>query len=256
MASCVYKLKLGKPLHVLVPGRGMGKVSAAYEVCITRTQHERLFGACDPVCQPPVALGCGKYACAYPHRDAAKVVKITHDEADVAALLRGQEVSDRVVKTFGIHKLESPVAARFLKPGTYYKRAPRGGLWPKHPGFDVFAIEAERLSPLPKEWYKRVNCVGDVTRAWGPNKTLSKYDVKRLVACCPKSGSKAKHQACRRVVRDITRTKLALGKVGVRWFDIHQGNVGVDAHGRWKALDLGTVSAQIEDVIDELRGRR
>jgi hypothetical protein len=247
MDPCVYRLRQGKAHAYYSPGR--------YSVCITRTQHEKLFGACpNNVCVPPKALGCGVWGCAYPHPDPAKVVKITRDESDaMGTILAQQRGVPNTVDVHAVFRLTSPIIWRtFARPGPYALK----------PFWDMrrpYAMVVERLAPLDKHWTRRVNCAEKLLyfalRSRGPQGLmLTKSEVKRLRKCCP---ADAEQQSCRRGIFDITRTYLGLARAGMPWADMSRPNIGVDRRGRWKALDLGVGPTRDDrDEIEALAGAR
>jgi hypothetical protein len=227
-------------LHTLTIGKSRSWIpeSGKYKVCVTPTMQERLF----PDRLPPHPLGCGVFACAYPHKDRDKVVKITSDPADVGNLQHAQGLP-RVPKLYETYEVRSP--HRWSKPGRPYQPA-------------VYAMVLERLRPLDqrerRRWARRINWAGFVLRqshghlplppgsqrgGWRMPAGWTMQVVRRMMTHCPRKVSPHETALCRALVVDMTRTYRDLLERGIAWRDIHAGNVGLDEKGRWKVLDLG-----------------
>jgi hypothetical protein len=244
---CAYFVKPGKA-HPSYPG---GK----YNVCITSNQHRELFGAGAPLAAPQ-PLGCGVFACAYLSTDPNKIVKVTRDHSDVAALQAAQGLPG-VPKLYGAFQLASH--AFWTRPERYVPHDPYSYRTPKEKRAarpTVFGLIVERLRPLDKQqrlrWRRRINCL-----AW----QLSHDHEPRAVVkgCCPIK-PKAERRACLRGGIQLARTVEKLRERGIKVGDLHAGNVGLDARGRWKILDLGQAEGagypDVPDLAGARRGRR
>ncbi len=248
---CAYYVKPGKP-HPRYPG---GK----YSVCITPNQHRTLFGAQAPEVAP-TPLGCGVFACAYPTSDPGKVVKITRDETDVAALKATQSVPG-VPKVFGAWKLKSyarwlgrdPAPPRYIDANAYLRPRPRHER-PVRP--EPFAMVMERLQTLDaasrRKWNRRLSCMQNRFTANADKRTAA-------LTCCPLK-PKVDRFACLRAASQLHDTYEGIREYGIEVVDIHAGNVGRDARGRWTILDLGlskdTGYPDVPDLAGARRGRR
>jgi hypothetical protein len=241
---CLYYVKPGKA-NPRFPG---GK----YNVCITPNQHRELFGAGAPPAAP-APIGCGVFACAYPTADPDKIVKVTRDDSDVAALMSVQGLPG-VPRLFSAHKLASHAfwarPERYVPPEPYsYYRTPREKRAARP---TVFGLVVERLRPLDKQqrlrWRRRINCM-----AW----QLSRDHEPRTVVkgCCPIK-PKAERRACLRGGIQLARTVEKLREHGIKVGDLHAGNVGLDARGRWKILDLGQSEGAGYPDVEDLAGAR
>jgi len=165
-------------------------------VCITPTQHAKLFGGK----RPPRAIGHGKYAYVYPSRDFDRVVKITRDKTDLAALVRAK--GHAAPHVFHVYKL-----AQARKP--------------------LYALVVEKLTPL-----KRSQRAQEIIDCFGNNPRVLR------VQCC-RLRDRAAQRQCHQLLRDLSKGYRELRKRGIHVKDIHAGNVGRDTMGRWKFLDLG-----------------
>jgi hypothetical protein len=242
-------------LYFVKPGKAHGyHRGGKYSVCITPKQHAELFGAkALPVA--PTPLGCGVFACAYPTADPGKVVKITRDPTDVAALQAAQGVPG-VPRLFRAYKLAS--YARWLStekprdPYSYNPYAPPPR--PQRP--EPFGLVVERFktlgAPERKRWARRLGCF---------QRQLSGNMDKRttVTACCPIK-PKAERFACLRGGVQLHDTYAGLRELGIELKDIHAGNVGRDARGRWGVIDLGratgTGGPDVPDLAGARRGRK
>lgn len=259
MNTCAFRLKIGKRHHKYAP--------SAYQVCITPNQANTLFK------EKPVAEGCGVFACVYPHADPNKVVKITRDASDVASLLAAQHLSI-APKVFSYHKLTSQARWTKFRPRTESYQE-----WPQQP--TAYAMVVERVKPLtPTErrlWSRRLNAMAAFDRdakahaemlKYGsfttPAKNVSIAKVKTksvrvpttemmAMAVCPVK-PKAKAAQCERDVQELKAGIVALKRAGITWTDAHGGNIGRDARGRWKILDMGASSTPLDVDVPELAG--
>lgn len=258
--ACAYVLRLGKRHFKYAP--------STYQTCISPTQAKKLFGTSEK----PKPIGCGVFACVFPHADPDKVVKITRDPSDVAGLIAGQGA--QVPKLYHSYKLTTPV--RWTTPR---RRTERYQEWPDEP--EAFALVLERLRPFvgPERrlWQRRISRMADFKRravsaaraeaqreaapsqaptvrarvaTWKPP-TLR--DMTRAV--CPRR-PKAEAQSCELRIRELDKIYLDLRARGVEWTDMHAGNIGVDRRGRWKALDVGATDTPLDTTLPELHGRR
>jgi hypothetical protein len=256
--ACAYHLVLGKAHRKFSPG--------PYRACITATQAERLFGTS----APPKQLGCGTFACVYEHADPDKVVKITRDASDVAGLIKGQGL--QVPKLYDAHKLSSP--AEWVQPrkprlvtGTDGK--PLQQTWPEKP--EAHALVLERLKPLTgrekRLWNERLAHMrrflsieadaAAVTTPAQPGGVPGRPTTtigEMVKAVCPHAGAEA--FKCEVRLRELNKISADLAMRGIDWADIHAGNIGVAANGRWKALDLGATSTKLDAELPELAGTR
>jgi hypothetical protein len=262
--ACAFTLRLGKAHWRYSP--------SAYRLCVTSTQAKKLFGSTEK----PKLLGCGTFACAYAHATKpGKVVKLTRDESDVAALIRsqGKGIAPRLYDT---HKLTT--RGRWLAPhkkpgpptriGTEYVRP----AWPAQPE-PVYGMVLERLTTFtPQEiarWNRRFKKMATfVTSIEADEQATTVLDPKRparrpvavpgvarlMQICEDVRGHKAK--ACALRIKELDRLRTKLRTAGVHWTDIHAGNIGIDKRGRWKALDLGVSHTALDTAVPELAGRK
>jgi hypothetical protein len=257
--SCAFTLALGKRHFRYAP--------SSYKVCITPTQAAVLFGSD----RKPEPLGCGVFACAFPHSDPDKIVKITRDPSDVAGLVQGQGL--QVPKLYSSHRLTS--AAYWTNPR---RRTESYQVWPDRPE-GAFALVLERLRPLTgiekATWNKRIRRMQSFMLAQArkanaaaahppttpakPGAPAEGYKVPTIgemaEAVCPKHAGK-ETERCQLRVRELNQISTALRARGIDWADMHAGNIGVDAKGRWKALDLGATDTPLETDLPELSGAR
>lgn len=246
--SCAYTLTLGKRHFRYAP--------SAYKVCITATQAKALFGTTEK----PTPVGCGVFACAFPHPDADKIVKITRDPSDVAGLLQGQGLA-QVPKVFDSRELSS-------QPWWITPRQPRESYqqWTPRPEA-AYAIVVEKLRTLKGAekalWNKRIGRMhafqkqaawvarqaeqGTPTQGNRPKPAPPTIGDMAKAVCPKKPAREAK--SCQLRVRELNKMTEALRSRGVEWTDIHAGNIGIDAEGRWKALDLGASSTVLKTEL-------
>ena len=260
MGSCAYTLTLGKRHFKYAP--------SAYKVCITPTQARKLFGTLDK----PKPLGCGVFACAFAHTDPDKIVKITRDPSDVAGLLQGQGLP-QIPRVYDSHRLVG--RPRWVTPR---QRTSKWRQWPDDP--EAYAIVVERLRPLTgnekSTWNRRIqrmrlfqNAIErrDVERAVasGPTTVLlpstpkaarERFTIGGMAkAVCPKRPAR-EAQSCQLRVRELNKMSADLRERGVEWSDIHAGNIGVDKHGRWKAIDVGASTTPLTTRLPALASAR
>jgi hypothetical protein len=175
-----------------------------YRVCLTKTQRATLFGR-----RPIREIKCGTFACAYDHpSDPTKVVKITRDDEDLGGLLRAQGTG-LVPDVYEAHELRG--GGRALSNGRKTR---------------VYAAVLDRLQ-LPAE--RGETLTRDEAEAL-------QYAVSDLLpdkaACCDRTG-------CNDLCLRIAAVGRQLHARGIDWIDTHAGNVGYDAAGNLRVLDLG-----------------
>jgi hypothetical protein len=249
--SCAYTLTLGQRHFKYAP--------SAYKVCITPTQAKALFGTLER----PRPIGCGVFACAFQHPDADKIVKITRDPSDVAGLLQGQGLA-QVPKVYKSNQLAS-------RPWwtTPRQRTERYQEWPDRDELTAYAVVVEKLYTLTNaeksKWNRRIGRMRlfqrQVERAAQaaerqgapapPPPTVG--DMAKAV--CPKRPA-AEAEGCQLRVRELNKMSEDLLARGIEWTDIHAGNIGADKNGRWKALDLGASTTQLETELPLLAQAR
>jgi len=157
-------------------------------------------------------IGCGTRACVYETDDPTRVVKLTSDETDAAALLQAR----------GLRHV-----ARLDRVGVIHGAG-------RH-GHNLYALTVERLQRVPRymeDWIDDVHgayanrlCNGDQAQA-----REGLQELRRMSAGNPER---------RRFYAEAIRTWHQLQRRGVTYCDLSPDNVGVDANGTWKILDLG-----------------
>lgn len=186
-----------------------------YRVCLSPNQKKVLFNG-----KKGKKLGCGVFACAYGSPSPTKVVKFTRDSEDVAALLEAQKTG-LVPKVYATYKLRDGGHAIRTDDET-----------------PVYALVVERLKPVaPKDREQldnELSLAGDV---------IDGYESK---ADFCNSSSKA---AC-----DTVEAAVKLKETGIKWSDIHSGNIGFDKNGDVKILDLGVTGTQLKEQPKILAG--
>ncbi len=223
--------------------RGSGR----YAICLSPAQKRELFG------DGPLGkrVGCGTFACTWPSATEQRIVKVTKDRADVDGLLRGQGIP-RVVKVYRAVELKD--AGTDLKTG---RKIP------------VYAVEAERLTPVPRELEALFQDSLEVTR-----KVMLGHARKRHVddphgfrvpetakqqvpqRACAKMRRGDERASCEIFIGQYIDTFEQLAQRGILWQDTHFGNIGLDAKGRWRALDLGYSGTKEHAEIPTLAGAR
>jgi hypothetical protein len=260
MASCAYVLTLGQRHPKYAP--------STYHTCIMPTQAKALFGSD----RKPKALGCGVFACVFAHADPNKVVKITRDASDVAGLMKGQSLA-QVPKVYANHRLVGN--PRWTTPRV---RTQRWQEWPDQP--KAFAMVIEKLIVMTgsekSKWNQRLRRMlqleqdeeearkliaagGSKTAPLSPSaktKTYKRPTIGEMAkTVCPKKPTaEAKH--CEMRMAELSKLRNALSKAGIDWTDIHAGNIGKDAKGRWKVLDLGASKTTLDEDPPTLEGRK
>jgi hypothetical protein len=260
VASSKYCLRQGR--------EKVGHPGGAYRFCLTPAQMQRLFGS-----ETPRKIGCGVYGCAYESPDPSKVVKITRDEADVAALQQFQG-KDWAPKVYNAWELDVP--RKWLSRKT------------KQP-LNVWAIEVERVAPTfaaPK-WKHPSLCIRNTvvnssgrtirsqlttlpyrqeTRrtAWkafqskiakGINIKYSIEDAQKALTCCRGMGSK-NTPICNNFANTIGRIHREALAAGVDLNDLHYKNIGIGRDGNIKVLDMGASGTRLSNVVPTLKGNK
>jgi len=196
---------------------------------ISPAQHKALFGHATPR-----LIGVGCFAAVYAISDS-RVVKITTDGNDVGNLLQAQNLSE-VVR---IHK-----AYKFENPGVAVKTARL---------VDVYALIAERLNPLPLRYEKYLSQFPD--RLIEDDYLYFEGDLK-VFSLTPKifrlidrrcQKFRRKHE-CREVLFEVCHIFEMLARCDIFWEDMRADNLGLDATGRLKILDLGIASTELPEL--------
>jgi hypothetical protein len=235
--SCLYNLVIGSKHPRYAP--------SSWQTCISANQAKTLFGTETK----PKPLGCGTFACVYPHRDPDKVVKITRDETDVAALYAGQDV-DVVPKLYAGHRLAGRAFWRRYEP----PRA-QGSNWPRQP--QAYALVLERLRPFTptekRKWSPRINKLVWRQRLTAAYNAEPMSDEALIAEVCPRKPG-PNQEECRTRLAELQTIRDRLQDAGVNWTDVHAGNIGVDNEGRWRALDVGASRTPLDVDVPELQG--
>ena len=211
-------------------------------VCLTSRQARTIFG--DKIARSGKArrLGCGTFACAW-QRGQRKAVKITRDPDDVLALLESQGLR-HVVRIDRAYRL------------------PGSGLDADGDQVTLYGLIGEKLEPLDEmrtEWLQSFPyrttarhfeehygveflTPGDP----GADKTYSFGDELTESIVSGVCYYTDEERACRRFTKSVISTMEGLGRRGINWVDIHEGNVGMTRSGTWKILDLGISGTQEE----------
>jgi hypothetical protein len=250
--ACLYKLPQGK-IHSLYARR-------KYELCITRNQHNRLFGGgyVGNIPIKPKKLGCGVFGCVYAHPiDPKKAVKITRDLTDADGL---QHMTDR-----GRHEAVRVYEHYELKQGARWKKLRK---WDKaDPTFPIRALVVERAKKVVPNrsfhlWQNSVVCINE-SQASGVGLRRTQevccageiqpdYDV----GVGPYKSATGKH--CKTLAEDLPKIEEAAADEGLNWTDAHAANIGIGQDGRWKILDLGLTGFAAKEkppVLEGARGR-
>lgn len=221
--------------------------SGRYAICLSPSQKRDLFG------EGPLGKrgGCGTFACVWPSATAERVVKVTKDREDVDGLLRAQGLP-RVVKVYRAVELKD--AGTDLKSGRT---------------IPIYAIEAERLSNVPRENEEvlqrpleatRLVMLGHAKKRHGADpKTFrvpeqAKQEIPQRA--CAKVRRGDERASCEIFIGQYIETFEQLAQRGILWQDTHFGNIGIDAKGRWRALDLGYSGTKEHAEIPTLAGAR
>lgn len=200
---------------------------AEYDVCLTTNQHQVLFGGLPQF----TLIGAGSYASAFAAPQPDRIVKLTTDASDVAALLQAQG-SPYVVDVDRVYTL-----AQGATPNRF--KGPRAAL---------YAIVAERVQPLPRAADRRQGPLAAARQVIGPAKRGNRaYCV--LGQTVPTA---EEIKLCNEVVDAIQD----FDRRGIRWRDIHAGNLGRDLHGQLKVLDAGATRSELREMPELLEGAR
>jgi len=223
--SCAFEREAGRDIQ-------QPYNTGRYRICLSQTQRDELFGNK----RTPKLLGKGAAANAY-DVGGGKVVKITRDPDDIAALVAAKGIR-HVVKTHKIYELVN--AAVDLQDDVYEP-------------LRVWAVVAEKLEPLDDDYESLVNrvpvdyLVQHYTAARGSAIVPGSYtigdDMRRRMksyACDSDNGT-----ACRKFMTEYLDTFQALGRRGVVFQDAHPGNFAQTRAGKWKIIDLGLSDTQM-----------
>lgn len=218
--SCLFIGKLNKRLTN----------SGKYQICLTDEETQTLFAG-----QEPIPIGCGTYACAYEDpSDDSRVVKLTHDADDViSTILASQYGEPHVAQLFGMYKLTNP------------------GIM-EHSGEEVpvYAMRVEKLYPFPENQKRFVaRLLQPIVRfaLWRHNFGIEQHMTPEqlkasMLSECPPRG--------REFVSEFLDTISRFDFNGIRFRDIHVGNLGLDKDNDWKILDLGMSSPDLSAAPD------
>lgn len=209
-------------VYKLIHGADDGR----YAICITPTQNQRLFSS-----KKPKKIGCGAFACAYEKPgEPDRVVKITSDATDIEALRKLQKTKT-VAKVHNIWRLASPV---------FWEGIPVYG---KH----IYAVEVERLKPIDTKTALATMCIQN--RMF--RKEMPKAEA--VASCCTSNDT-----GCARTGNALYDIAAEMKRHGVDWRDMHPGNIGRDAQGNLKVLDVGLTKHQVrpETVVALARAQQ
>lgn len=224
--ECALKLTAGRDLKRPMPNTGR------YTLCLSTNQARMLFPDAG---YDGREVGRGSAAIVMTRgRDA--VVKITRDPDDIAALQVSQDLR-HVARVGRVYHL--------LNAG----RDGNTDRW-----IPIYAALVERLKPPDakklRSWMSEEGPVGMVRAALlyeadtfqGPRSKfrLSPQLRRSLSSACNGYGQKYAHlEACKRFLSTLGHTWEELYRRGIRWADLHEGNVAETKRGEWKAIDLG-----------------
>lgn len=200
----------GRAAVCLQVGKGNARLGVERrDVCITSTQRRRL--------RPGRVIGCGSFACAYARPDGA-VVKLTQDDSDVAALQKARGV---------------PGVVRVLRA---WRLVPQG----------VAAVVTDRVAPLPGR------AAGVLLRLaaipWGALYDDSDAAGTFAYRLSPEWMSFVLRHACKGALdrrecaawaTQVVELHERLGRIGIRWHDVHPHQAGLGSDGRLVVFDLG-----------------
>ncbi len=188
-----------------------------YRVCLSPNQKKVLFKG-----KKGKKLGCGVFACAYGTTSRTKVVKLTRDSEDVAALLEAQKLEPDVVpKVYETYKLRDGGHAINTDEET-----------------PVYALVVERLKQIPPAERVQLDdelpMIPDVVGGYESIDNYCAFNSK--IAC------------------DTAKAAIKLKDAGIKWEDVHSGNIGIDKKGNIKVLDLGVTGTQLKEQPKILAG--
>lgn len=230
---CERKISQGKQLQWDSKEERTGK----YDVCLTPNQ-AKVLSLGDK-------LGCGAFACAYDTKDPDKVVKITRDPDDVAALqLANEKKSAYVPKLHAAYQLV------------------QGGVNRQGETIPVYAMVVERVTPVPREkrddynlWMDKAGEIFDEFDSWQKGRRGVAADVVERTCKPVKDGDKAKD--CRQLISDVMEAYKDLKKIGINWEDWHAGNIGYDDPDKGAlVIDLGISQMKQKPQAELLAGLR
>ena len=187
--------------------------------CLSDTQWVKLFGR---RMTKPKRYGCGGFACVYQSDEPNKVIKLTRDPGDVHTTMAAQGIPGAVT-LFSARKIadnEKRWAMRLEKlvPTAYSDKVTKGMRCARTPQFDEF-VTPVRCCDMP------------MIRA------LQK------AARVPASES---IDSCHRLMTMVQQTQQAFSDRHLSFSDWHSGNIGRNAQGKWKILDLGYNVDEVE----------
>jgi len=183
-------------------------------VYLTPAQRRKLFGGASP----GQVLGRGKYASVFATEDPRRVVKLTHDASDAAALVRAKRTGV-VPALHAAYKLEQPSSSKY-----------NGGRRP------VYALVLDRLTPVPPEDDANVLPALRRTRQAIIEKPTGPIGVQRVTA---PGDPLCETPECLAAARQLVRAVNRLRAVGISWTDLNVMNLGYDADGTLRVLDVG-----------------
>lgn len=184
------------------------------DVYLTTAQRKKLFGKSEP----GQVLGRGKYASVYETDDPRRVVKLTHDESDAAALVRAQRTGV-VPKLHEAYKLAQPSTSKYN--GT------------QRP---VYALVLERLTPVPPEHDADVlPALGRLRKAIIAKPT-GPIGIRGVTAPGPKP---CETERCVKAAHQLVRAVNRLRAVGIPLTDLNVMNLGYGEDGTMRVLDVG-----------------
>jgi hypothetical protein len=231
-------------------GRRVGPGSGPYEICLSRNQARALFTT-ETVQKAELEetkLGCGSWACVWDRGDG-KVAKITRDPDDVAAFALAKGLPG-VVKVHEAYELID--SGKDIRSGE---------------SVPIYGLVAQKLDPLPPEqvdWIANRFCRARISMllsllhyktSGAPRKKFKVSPITRakLVKACM-TVPDDQRAACRRHSKEMVSIFERLYRRGVDWIDVNENNIGVDARGRWVALDLGMSDAPLKKKPPALHG--
>jgi hypothetical protein len=258
-----------------------------YEVCLSKNQTKRLFGAGTKVSKkyggagPPRYTSNGTYAGVWKKGDK-DILKFTKDAEDVGALLRAG----------GLRHVRRISKAYLLKGAGHDCEWTEGAechAYDPNPT-PVFAFVSEDVEPVSEHPDRKIRRLGKfLNQFWydGPTQDLKRYaqDQFDIIEGRPharpqviKSFTIPKHiragfmetcegydnddgdrDACRQFAREFVQTWQGMARRGIVAWDMHSGNIGVSAgkrtkKGTWMIIDAGLSSQDPpKEKVEELR---
>jgi hypothetical protein len=261
-----------KACPIVAPGQVFNNIE------LTKNQCENIG-----IAPGTAALGCGLFGCAYPKaKDPSRVIKITRDPSDVAALLKvkGKGLTPHVydVKELKLKKTLTPskekLKALFAKereelndPGLKTPGSDWRFLAPMDKKHRAFVLDVEKVYPLSNEQADFLDAQEQFMHFINMKKCGDK-DLKKCPfvpvrmpgtlanakAVCSFVYKGAKATRCRKFVTRGIVLKEKLLKNGVAWRDSHAGNWGVTKNGKLVALDIGLASVPLKKKLKMLAG--